>query len=778
MKERLRFCLSFFLAILLVVLLCGCAGTEGRIETDPTTEDISSQEILEGRHRREDDYMADFQTHMLSVGPFTLHMENRIYEETALREAAKMLLSDLSALEKTTGEKPEAVTVYLVGSTPYGSPQVVGSQVFCCLEDFESGTYREALAGAVYALPCVWQRVGLTEFVFGEEKDIDLKDYYADSAHALTASCSAMHLSPVLSDAETVLAARQTSKSLTAFILESDDFSAFREATDPGSLLPTWSNSMEISPALSLPVRSADAAELTLGMKTGTVCVLRVKNFTVEISKDSWLLDPDGLYSWFCSFFDGMDMVLEQIAAEAPSTLPIAEQRYTEPVTIVFDDPYGYTYTYPNQNKIILTKDNAIWHEMVHLLLEETVVIEEQVWLEEALAEHFSYAAQTRYTPTRYYSEGFDAYLQFFFFFFGRGKTYKIYEKMSAETNLENVILIVPDQSSFINEKRILNQFGAAKASKIRVFGFNRLYDYLSEKFNEVPKQRIDDGAKNVLMSIATEEVSDKLDMYAKKAQKADFAELMLSAVNEYKLCAISPEQLFKTAEKISDEHLKQKIKESALIYSAYDVIVNEAYSDPSDDMERLYQILCSHDFFRNKRVYIDSFNSFSAQEYTIVEQIIEQADYVGITIGCSANSNETDENSIFREPFITMNRLSAFANENNIKILPCINLTQQKRFSSPSLQALEESFFRFDGDTYSFDDNAVQLYEGLNEYDEIQQVARNISLLVREHDYSYNDITVICRDADVFRHVIESEFPKYDIPFFMSEKSLLKIML
>ena len=365
--------------------------------------------------------------------------------------------------------------------------------------------------------------------------------------------------------------------------------------------------------------------------------------------------------------------------------------------------------------------------------------------------------------------------IQFFCGRNGSGKTYQIYEKISAETNLENVILIVPDQSSFINEKRILNQFGAAKASKIRVFGFNRLYDYLSEKFNEVPKQRIDDGAKNVLMSIATEEVSDKLDMYAKKAQKADFAELMLSAVNEYKLCAISPEQLFKTAEKISDEHLKQKIKESALIYSAYDVIVNEAYSDPSDDMERLYQILCSHDFFRNKRVYIDSFNSFSAQEYKIVEQIIEQADYVGITIGCSANSNETDENSIFREPFITMNRLSAFANENNIKILPCINLTQQKRFSSPSLQALEESFFRFDGDTYSFDDNAVQLYEGLNEYDEIQQVARNISLLVREHDYSYNDITVICRDADVFRHVIESEFPKYNIPFFMSEKKPLE---
>lgn len=417
MKRHRWFCIPLLLMILSAVLLCSCAGTDVQqteIDTITIAEDITTQEIVESSHRREEGYMAAFNTHMLSVAPFTLHMENRIYEETALREAAKMLLSDLSAFENTTGVKPEAVTVYLVGTTPYGCPQVVGSQVFCCPEDFESGTYREALAGAVYALPSVWQRVGLTEFVFGEETNISLKDYYGDSAHTLTASCSAIHLSPVLSDEETVLAARLTAKSLAAFALENEGFSAFREATDPGTVLPGWSNSLEISPAPSLPAGSADVAELTLGMKKGAVCVLRVKNFTVTILEGSWMLDPDGLYNWFCSFFGGMDMVLEQIAAEAPSSFDIAEQRYTEPISIVFDNPYGYSYTYPTQNKIILTKDNAIWHEMVHLLLEEIVVIEEQAWMEEALAEHFSYAAQTRYASTRYYSEGFDAYLQFF----------------------------------------------------------------------------------------------------------------------------------------------------------------------------------------------------------------------------------------------------------------------------------------------------------------------------------------------------------------------------
>ena len=162
------------------------------------------------------------------------------------------------------------------------------------------------------------------------------------------------------------------------------------------------------------PTGSADAAELTIGMKKGAVCELKVNNLTVTITESSWLLDSDGLYKWFCSFFAGMDMVLEQIAQEAPSALAIAERRYSEPVSIIFGDSNSATYTYPAQNRILLTREDAIWHEMVHLLLEENVVRKEQEWIEEALAEHFSYVARTHYAPTRYYSENFEAYLRFF----------------------------------------------------------------------------------------------------------------------------------------------------------------------------------------------------------------------------------------------------------------------------------------------------------------------------------------------------------------------------
>ena len=126
------------------------------------------------------------------------------------------------------------------------------------------------------------------------------------------------------------------------------------------------------------------------------------------------MLDPDGLYAWFCSFFTGMDLVLEQIGQEAPSALALARERYAEPITISFLSMEQPTYAFPTRNQIDLTKANAVWHEMVHLLLREKRLRSGQNWQEEALAEHFSYRAQTRFAPTRYYSEGYEAYLTFF----------------------------------------------------------------------------------------------------------------------------------------------------------------------------------------------------------------------------------------------------------------------------------------------------------------------------------------------------------------------------
>ena len=44
--------------------------------------------------------------------------------------------------------------------------------------------------------------------------------------------------------------------------------------------------------------------------------------------------------------------------------------------------------------------------------------------------------------------------IQFFCGRNGCGKTFAVYQKIRSERDLKNVILIVPDQSTFLNEKK------------------------------------------------------------------------------------------------------------------------------------------------------------------------------------------------------------------------------------------------------------------------------------------------------------------------------------
>ena len=366
----------------------------------------------------------------------------------------------------------------------------------------------------------------------------------------------------------------------------------------------------------------------------------------------------------------------------------------------------------------------------------------------------------------------------------GSGKTKLIHDRICSEADTKDIVLLVPEQSSFNNEKRILDTLGAKNAAKVSVTTFRHLFVTLSELYGGNTRKRIDEGVKTVLMSLAVEEVSDQLDLYAARSRRADFAELMAEAVNEYKMCAISPEELLQTSLRIENPRLRDKVRESALIYSAYEALLHTAYSDPDDDMKRLYELLLDHHYFYGKTVYIDSFNGFSGQEMKVLECILSQADYVGISVCSDKVPADKIESSIFREPATTILRLRALAEKTGTEIAPPVILSETKRYHSSSLAALESSVFRYDGEPHDWQDDAVQLYIADDEYDEVRQAARTICRLTRCGDYAFRDITVICRDTKSYSGIIESEFPKYQISYFLSqpqpleEKPLIRLML
>ena len=469
-KDCKKKIVSLLLTVMLALLmLSGCIRFSVHVETEEKTDAdqekpdtdreaeiealIDKADIAASRHRRDIDYMADFKTHFISVDipsvgselpetaesdvspgesavnhtRLTLHMADAIYEEGLLRDYAKALWRDLNVLEKATGAAPEELTVYLVISTINGYPVNAGAKIFCTLSDFESGAYRETLCGAVYGLTIPWQTVGLTAYAFGGPDDveagndvsggqetIDLASYYADESHVLTATCSVLHLSPLISDEETVNAARETARGLTAFLIEQEGFDSFLQTKNAAEKIPKWQESLGMKEPLQLPEGWQELTDIAIFPKKGYLAEIRVNHLTIDLMEDSWCTDPDGLYLWLLNYYAGMELVMDQIRTEAPSAFETAEQRFEESVQIIFTNVNTYTVTYPLWNEISLSNGGAIWHEMVHLLLEEYTSNVSLAWECEAIAEHFSHEAEKKYAPTQYISKGLDAYLEFF----------------------------------------------------------------------------------------------------------------------------------------------------------------------------------------------------------------------------------------------------------------------------------------------------------------------------------------------------------------------------
>ena len=152
-----------------------------------------------------------------------------------------------------------------------------------------------------------------------------------------------------------------------------------------------------------------------------------------------------------------------------------------------------------------------------------------------------------------------------------------------ADSNLP-IMLIVPDQSTFECEKTLLDVFGAKKAEKVLVFGFSRLCKYVFELTGNSADNVIDEGTRAVVMSLALEELTEKLRLLSSKGNKS-LVDVMLQTVSDLKKSSVTSDELRNVSMLVDDETLKTKLNETALISDTFDALVSQSYIDPMDDL-------------------------------------------------------------------------------------------------------------------------------------------------------------------------------------------------
>ena len=134
----------------------------------------------------------------------------------------------------------------------------------------------------------------------------------------------------------------------------------------------------------------------------------------------------------------------------------------------------------------------------------------------------------------------------------------------------ENRILMVPELISHDMERRLCAVAGDTTSRYAEVLSFTQLTQRVSEYTNIAPEECLDNGGRVVAMASAAQQLRGSLKAYAAVETKPEFLTGLVDAVDEFKRCCITSQDL-KQASAASEGSLAQKLEELSLLMEAYD---------------------------------------------------------------------------------------------------------------------------------------------------------------------------------------------------------------
>jgi len=352
----------------------------------------------------------------------------------------------------------------------------------------------------------------------------------------------------------------------------------------------------------------------------------------------------------------------------------------------------------------------------------------------------------------------------------GTGKTTLMLNMLLDETKKGNrCFLIVPDQEALQFERITLSSFPASSQLNLEILGFSRLYNRVCREFGGLSYSYITKPMRSLLMWKTIHDLDGLLEGFKGIASDLSMSDMMVDTINELKSNGITSAMLEAAANKTkNDAALSSKLRDISLIYSCFDNLVSQKYSDSADDLARLRDTLKENVFFEGASIYIDSFYSFTAVQHQIIEEIFKQAKNVTITIPLSSDK----DNSISADGVKTSLKYLKRASEKFCDINE-IFLTENKRASAPSLAYLANNIWALGASPQASPDPDGAIVTEICDtpYAEAEAVSAHIRTLLQS-GARCRDIAIIARDAEKYRGILDVSLSKSDIPFFFSQKT------
>ena len=346
--------------------------------------------------------------------------------------------------------------------------------------------------------------------------------------------------------------------------------------------------------------------------------------------------------------------------------------------------------------------------------------------------------------------------------------------KLDVMEKKGNRILLVPELISHDSERRLCAVAGNTSSRYAEVMSFSRLTRRICDWSGCGMKECLDNGGRLVAMAAAVRQLRSKLKAYASVQTNPEFLSELVDAVDEFKRCCISSQDL-SVASQRTHGAFAQKLEELSLIVDAYDAICHQGKKDPRDLLTWGLGLLEDCDFAQNHTFYIDGFPDFTVQNMAVISFLIAASPNVVISMHCDKPGSKQ---LAFSKSADTARQLLRIADQVGIpveihKIIPRENM----------FRPVYERLYQGKAELVPACEHKLLTVQAESVIEEVALATEHVLSLIHSGS-RYKDISVVCSDFTTYKSAMMMHFELCNIPLYMAgtedilEKSVISTVL
>lgn len=347
----------------------------------------------------------------------------------------------------------------------------------------------------------------------------------------------------------------------------------------------------------------------------------------------------------------------------------------------------------------------------------------------------------------------------------GTGKSARMMEMLRQRAQAgQYSILIVPEQFTSSTENALYQLLGDRLSGYVSSYSFTSLAEKLLALYGGVAVKTMTPAGRAVLVRRAMEQLGEGVVYYRRHRRSAAFCQLCAETIDELKSAGLTPEKLEELA--LGAGAGRDKLGELARIFSAYEALMAGSAMDPGDRLLAAAERM-EEEFFREKAVFVDEFDTFNAPKKRLLGRILAAAPQVTVALCCDGLHDQDGGLGLFSGAKAVAGGLLRLARQSGVSCAAPIVLEQDLRHQE--LAPLNRLLAGGPVPLTPMPLPGLTLWEAPSLSEEAKGVAAAIRKLARQ-GVPYGSMAVICRQSDAYLPALRYEFGLAEIPMFCDE--------